>query len=243
MKTLAIIPARYGSTRFPGKPLAEIFDKPMIQWVYESCKKSASLDKIIIATDDERIVDCVEGFSAQAMMTSESHESGTDRCYEVVKKLAKDGENFDLILNIQGDEPFIPSENIDALIECMQHSDEGIGTIALPYNDISITENPNRVKIRKIEGRLEFYRAPESASDHNPHGLKHVGMYAYTSDILAEITSLPISLNEKRLNLEQYRWLDNGYNIALAEIKKESPSVDTPADLDYIVEKGLNHWC
>ena len=242
MKTIAIIPARYGSTRYPGKPLVEIFGRPMIEWVYINCQKSSSISKVIVATDDIRIMNWASQYSANVMMTSSKHQSGTDRCYEVVKRLADDGEVYDLILNIQGDEPFTPVENIEALIHCVTISDARIGTLGLVYDDMSITDNPNRVKIKQQNGKLSFFRAPEDPMDRSSYGLKHIGMYAYTSNTLSEITALPMSLNEKRLKLEQWRWLDNGYNIALAKVKKESPSVDTPEDLDAIVAKGEAYW-
>lgn len=243
MKVLAVIPARYDSSRFPGKPLVEIFGQPMIQWVHQNCKKAKHIDKLIIATDDERIKSSAESFSADVMMTSKEHQSGTDRCAEVLAEVKARNESYDLVINIQGDEPFINSKNIDALISSMKNSEKSIGTLAKPFLLEEILHNPNRVKIRSNEKGIQFFRELKADEDFLLPGLKHIGMYAYKSDILEKITALPMSANEKALNLEQLRWLDNGYSIELAIVDNEGPSVDTPEDLQKIIEKGKAHWC
>jgi len=243
MRVLGIIPARYDSTRFPGKPLVEIFGKPMIQWVYESCINASSLDRVIVATDDERIEECVNAFSGEVILTSKDHKSGTDRCAEVCSKLEESDETYNLIINIQGDEPFLKPKNIDDLVLCMKQTENGIGTLGRAFINADILDNPNRVKIRQKDEKLNFFRVLNDEEDYGLPGIKHIGMYAYRSEVLHEISSLPPSENEKRLNLEQQRWLDNGYKIALALVDSESPSVDTKADLDYILSKGKEHWC
>jgi len=243
MSVLAVIPARYESSRFPGKPLVDIFGQPMIQWVYENCKKSKQIDKLVIATDDERIKTQAEAFSAEVIMTSPEHQSGTDRCAEVLEKFKSAEEHFEIVVNIQGDEPFINAKNIDALISCIRNSDKEIGTLAKPFLREEVLNNPNRVKIRKNEKNIQFFRELKGDEDYYLPGLKHIGMYAYRSDVLKKITTLPMSSSEKELNLEQLRWLDSGYQIEIAIIDNEGPSVDTPEDLQKIIEKGKAHWC
>jgi len=243
MKVLAVIPARYNSSRFPGKPLAEIFGKPMLQWVYNNSSKSTLIDKVVIATDDDRIKSSAEGFSAEVIMTSSDHQSGTDRCAEVLELLNRNNEHFDLVINIQGDEPFINFRSIDKLIESMKKSAHGIGTLGKPFLRESILDNPNRVKIRREEDGAYFFRELVGDEDYLLPGLLHIGMYAYRAEVLEEISQLSMTSNEKEHRLEQLRWIDNGYSIDLAIVDSESPSVDSPEDLEKIIEKGESYWC
>lgn len=243
MRVLAVIPARYASSRLPGKPLVDIFGKPMVQWVYENCQKATLVDKLVLATDDERILSVAESFSEEVIMTSEAHKSGTDRCAEVLNKLTEQDDNYDLVINIQGDEPFVNAQNIDKLIQLMMDSKESIGTLGKVFIQPEILDNPNRVKIRQSQNEIQFFRKLEEFEDFQLPGIKHIGMYAYKAEVLRKITALPISENEKALQLEQMRWLDNGYNIALAIIENEGPSVDTQEDLEEILSKGEAFWC
>ena len=238
MKILGIIPARYASSRFPAKPLVDIAGQTMIERVYRQVKKSKSITKIIVATDHSKIFDHVISFGGNACMTSETHASGTDRCFEV---LTKENEQFDYVINIQGDEPFIAPEQIDLLASLL----DGITELATLSKKIEGSEqlfNPNIVKIvSSADGKaLYFSRSPiphirnvdqtEWLSRHNFY--KHIGMYAYRADILKQITTLSISSLEKAESLEQLRWLENGYSINVVETDFETIGIDTPEDLE-----------
>jgi len=239
MKAVGIIPARFNSTRFPGKPLADIKGKTMIRRVYEQAEKSELLSAIFVATDDERIVSEVNSFSGNAIMTSPKHQSGTDRCFEVLEKIGKD--KYDVVVNIQGDEPFIHPEQIDKVIRAFKHENVHISTLGHSITDSRDLISPSLVKIvRKVNGEaLYFSRSPipfmrdSSNKDWTklyPY-LKHIGIYAYRSKVLEEIVKLPMSSLEKAESLEQLRWLENGYSIMVEETDKESFPVDYPEDL------------
>lgn len=227
MRVLAVIPARFASTRFPGKPLVKIKGKSMIQRVYESCSESKLLNKVIVATDDDRIFNHLKEIGAEVMMTSPTHQNGTERIAEVAKHLTE----FDLIINIQGDEPCIHPKQIEELVDLMTNRTEfEIGTLAKPIKDESIFENRNAVKAYfRNKTASSFERISEKKG--NIDIGKHVGIYAFRRNTLLEIVNLEPTTSEIKLSLEQLRWLDNGYPIGITWTAYESPSVDIPEDL------------
>lgn len=235
MKTLGVIPSRYGSTRFPGKPLANILGKSMIQRVYEQCIKTTKLNDIIIATDDERIYQHVLKFGGKVMMTSKKHKTGTERCNEIAQNL---NAAADLIINIQGDEPFINPLQIDELVSLFENSKVEIGTLAKKIYSERLLKDKNTPKAIFDEkgNALNFCREISNVSNKKTY-YKHVGIYAYKKQILEKICSLPQTKNEKREQLEQLRWLDNKYNIKVKITEFETLSVDTPEDIKKIIAK------
>jgi 3-deoxy-manno-octulosonate cytidylyltransferase (CMP-KDO synthetase) len=235
MKAIGIIPARYASSRFPGKPLADILGKSMIQRVYEQCKKANSLSEVIVATDDNRIFNHVISFGGKALMTAEIHLSGTDRCNEVIQSLETE---YDIAINIQGDEPFINPEQIDQIASLFSSPEISIATLVKKIEDLSLLTDLNSPKaifdktgiaqkfcriISKIQPKQAYY--------------KHIGIYGYRTQTLAEICKLPASENEKTERLEQLRWLDNSYKIKVGITTFESLSIDTPEDIEKIKAK------
>lgn len=229
MKTVIIIPARFASTRFPGKPLADIGGMTMIQRVYEQAVKSGVAEKIIVATDDERIFSHVKNFGGEVMMTSADHKSGTDRCAEVVNKL---NEQFDVVINLQGDEPFIQPEQLQKLVSCFEDEQCSIATLAIKIKNNAELDNPNAVKVAKDEtGFAENFSRNKTTFQEEDILFKHIGLYAYRPETLKKITLLTQSPLELKESLEQLRWLENGYKIKVAETELESIAVDTPADL------------
>ncbi|MBK5719913.1 3-deoxy-manno-octulosonate cytidylyltransferase [Dysgonomonas sp. Marseille-P4677] len=240
MKFIAIIPARYASSRFPGKPLADMKGKPMIQRVYEQVKKS--VDEVWVATDDMRILEVVSGFSGKVVMTSSNHKSGTDRIQEAYSKI---GGDFDVVINVQGDEPFIQPDQIDALKNCFDSRDTELATLVKPFRkedgfDTLFNSNSPKVVINKRNEAMYFSRSiiPYVRDvDHtkwldNSIFYKHIGMYAYRIDVLNEITKLPQSLLEKAESLEQLRWIENGYRIKVGYTEVETIGIDTPEDME-----------
>ncbi len=230
-KTAIVIPSRYGSTRFPGKPLANLGGKPMIQWVYEKSKASKA-DAVIVATDDERIKQAVEAFGGTVAMTSPDHPSGTDRIREAVQ-----GTDYDLIINVQGDEPLIPTSVIDELITRMQEQPElEMGTVAVPRPRAEIANDPNRVKVVFGADHLALYfsRAPipflREGGDEAQTYL-HWGIYAYRRSTLERFVTLPPGRLENCEKLEQLRAMENGIRIYVLESNLESIGIDTPEDL------------
>ncbi len=239
MKTIAIIPARYASTRFPGKPLAILGGKPVIQRVYEQV--TTVLDEAYVATDDERIYNKVQEFGGRVVMTSPNHKSGTDRIEEAVQKI---GTDADIIINVQGDEPFIHPSQIEALIKCFDDSTTQIATLGKPFDndaDISLLYNPNSPKIVVDNNSFALYFSRSvipfiRGVEHNQWlgkypFLKHLGIYAYRTQVLHEITRLPQSSLELAESLEQLRWLQNGYRIRVGTTNIETVGIDTPEDL------------
>jgi 3-deoxy-manno-octulosonate cytidylyltransferase (CMP-KDO synthetase) len=238
MKILGIIPARFASTRFPGKPLVDIAGKSMIQRVYEQAKKCAQLSEVIVATDDERIFDHVTAFGGVAVMTSSDHQSGTDRCAEVAQK----HPGYEVIINIQGDEPYIDPEQITKLISCFNDSGTQIATLVkkvLTDQELHNINSP-KVIINKQSEAIYFSRSPmphirgqepQNWLQHFTY-FKHIGIYGYRADVLQQITKLPISSLEKAESLEQLRWIENGYKIKVAETELETYAIDTPEDLE-----------
>lgn len=245
MKFIGIIPARYASTRFPGKPLAMIGDKPMIQHVYEQAHKV--LDTVVVATDDERIYDTVRSFGGDVVMTRADHKCGTDRCLEAYQNVVGQliGED-NVIINIQGDEPFIQPEQIEAIQSCFDRSDTDIATLVKPFTEddgLAALENPNTPKVvfnPENGNAILFSRSvipylrgidKEQWLAQGKH-YKHIGMYAYRAKVLGEITKLEQSSLEKAESLEQLRWLENGYRIRVAVCHTSSMGIDTPEDLE-----------
>lgn len=241
MKFIGIIPARYASTRFPGKPLADMNGKPMIQRVYEQVKDV--LDSVCVATDDIRIENAVKTFGGQVVMTSDQHRSGTDRCYEAYQKI---GEGYDVIVNIQGDEPFIHPEQIQTIKTCFADANTQIATLVKPFRSDDDFEstlfNPNSPKVvlnknnegmyfsRSIIPYIRGKKYTEWLPSHTFY--KHIGLYAYRAQVLKEITQLPQSALELAESLEQLRWLENGYKIKVGITEQETIGIDTPEDME-----------
>ena len=230
---IGIIPARYASTRLPGKPLVDIGGKSMIQRVYEQALKCKTLSKVIVATDDERIDSHIKGFGGNVVMTNVNHTSGTDRCAEV---LAKEKRKPDIVINIQGDEPFIDPEQINLLISCFDEQQAEIATLVKKITLETDIQNPNMVKaLRDINGKaIYFSRSPVPYRRNQGAEItyyKHIGIYGYRSDVLLQITKLEPSNLEQAESLEQLRWIENGYTIYTRETQLETLAVDTPDDL------------
>lgn len=244
MKVIGIIPARYASTRFPGKPLIEIQGKSMIQRVYEQALK-ASLDDVFIATDDEKIEAHVKAFGGNCLMTSELHQSGTDRCQECAEKLNLNKD--DVLINIQGDEPFIQPEQINVLVDCFKNPETGIATLIKKITSLAELQSNSipKVVINKRGEAIYFsrsiipYPAKKEAGELLDTGVyfKHIGIYAYKVAKLQQITALAPSLLEQTESLEQLRWIENGYTIHTSLTNLETIAIDHPEDL----EKALQY--
>jgi len=238
---LGIIPARYASTRFPGKPLADIQGKPMIQWVYERC--ASIFEHLYVATDDYRIVNAVNSFGGKAILTGDGHSSGTERCleaYEIIKKQL-DSE-FDLIVNIQGDEPMVNPEQLEELISCFNFRGAEIATLIHPLDEAEDPENRDIVKVvvDNTFKAIYFSRLPIPYNRDKSTEItyyKHIGIYTYTPAALNAICSLSPSMLEKAESLEQLRWLENGYSIQTKVTKYKNTGVDSPADIEKV--RGL----
>uniref|UniRef100_UPI0040573890 3-deoxy-manno-octulosonate cytidylyltransferase n=1 Tax=Alistipes sp. TaxID=1872444 RepID=UPI0040573890 len=239
MKVIAIIPARYASTRFPAKPLARLGGKPIVQRVYEAVAEA--VERVVVATDDERIYDAVASFGGEVVMTSTEHQSGTDRCAEAFEKL---GCKADIVINVQGDEPFIKPSQIKSLIECFDNDTIDIATLVKPFSaedSIDTLENPNSPKVVLNEANEAIYfsrsvipylRGVERSEWLRRHTFyKHIGIYAFRADVLGEVARLqqtPLEMAEK---LEQLRWLESGYKIGVGVADIETIGIDTPEDL------------
>lgn len=229
MSTIAVIPARYNSSRFPGKPLIDINGKSMIRRVYEQVQL-ANINKIIVATDDFRIADEVQSFGGEFMMTSSNHLCGTDRCIEVINELT----DYTHIINVQGDEPFINPEQIKQIdYHFRMNEDATIVTLAKKIENMSKLQDPNCVKVsfNKDNIAISFDRILKSS---NKDVFKHIGIYGFKTNTLLELGNLVVTDNEKNLRLEQLRWTDNGYSITVLPTIYESVSIDTPEDLKKI---------
>ncbi len=245
MKILGIIPARFGSSRFEGKPLVKIDGISMIERVYRQCEKCTNLDYIAVATDDKRIENHVVGFGGNVVMTSKKHSSGTERCAEALEILFIDKNiNFDVVINIQGDEPFINPQQIDKLASIFNKNKINIATLKKKINSENDIFNPNVVKIvtDNFDNALYFSRSPipylrgieQNKWIENNTFYKHIGIYAYSSTVLKEIVKLKTTKSENSECLEQLRWLENGFKIKVLETEFESISVDTPEDIEKI---------
>lgn len=240
MNFIGIIPARFASTRFPGKPLADLGGKPMIQWVYENTLQS--LENVVVATDHPEIESAVRGFGGKVLMTSPEHSSGTDRCAEVIEILGNQGEYYDVALNIQGDEPFIRNTHLSLLMKAFDSETTQIATLANVIEDPEELFDPNIVKI--VTGRggraLYFSRSPMPHQRDNPESewynhfkyLKHIGLYAYRTGILSQISQLKNSPLEQAESLEQLRWLEHGFSIRVYYTTEVGMGIDTPEDLE-----------
>lgn len=236
VKITGIIPARYASTRFPGKPLVDIKGKPMIQHVYERASEAKGLSDVIVATDDQRIFDVVVGFGGKVQMTREEHLSGTDRCNEVAAQL-----DADVIINIQGDEPFIHVQQIEDLVGCFSNKQVDIATLIKPIDTQEELFDENKPKVIKDNNDNAIYFSRQTIpflrgidrKDWLNKGVfyKHIGIYGYRKEVLNEITKLPVSALEKAEALEQLRWIESGYQIKTAITNVESVSIDRPEDL------------
>ena len=232
MKILGIIPARYESTRFPGKPLADIAGKAMIQHVFERCLQTKTLSKIIVATDNQLVYDNVISFGGEVCMTSTNHLNGTSRCAEVLSH-SELVEEYDYVINIQGDEPLINPIQIDELTHLFEDANAEIITQVKKEKDLSLLQNPNIVKA-VFDGNqyaTDFVRIIQNSQFRIHNFYKHIGIYGFKTSVLQKIVQLAPTENELRLYLEQLRWLDNGYKIKVGITEHESISVDTPDDL------------
>ena len=248
MKILGIIPARWASSRFMGKPLVKIGNKSMIERVYIQSLKA--LEYVVIATDDTRIAEDVKRFKGQVVMTSDQHESGTDRCAEALSLFEKkSGLKFDVVINIQGDEPFIQEDQIMDIANCFNDVDTQIATLIKKITERKIVFDPNCPKvilntnseaIYFSRSTIPYIQNTEKEDWFNKFTFyEHLGLYGYRSDILDKITKLPPSTLEKAESLEQNRWLQNGYKIKVAETDYENISIDTQEDLDRILKQGF----
>lgn len=239
MQSIAIIPARYASTRFPAKPLALLGGKPIVQRVYEQVKKV--VERVVVATDDERIYNTVVSFGGEAVMTSPNHKSGTDRCAEAYERL---GYEADIVINVQGDEPFIATEQIKALVKCFEKESVDIATLVKPFSadgGIEALENPNSPKVvLNKEGEAIYFsrsvvpylRGVERSEWLKCHTFyKHIGIYAFRAKTLLEVTALAQTPLEEAESLEQLRWLESGYKIGVGITNIETIGIDTPEDL------------
>ncbi|MBO7457665.1 MAG: 3-deoxy-manno-octulosonate cytidylyltransferase [Paludibacteraceae bacterium] len=243
MKFIGIIPARYASTRFPGKPLAEICNRSVIHRVYEQASKA--LDTVVVATDDERIYDAVEAFGGKVVMTRVDHKCGTDRCLEAYEAITTPGwraqnDTDTVIINIQGDEPFIQPEQIATLMACFEQEDTQIATLVRPFmkeDTKEALENRNTPKVewnKQTGEAIMFSRKVIACADGSHY--RHIGIYAYRADVLAQITKLPQSPLEIAESLEQLRWLENGFRIRVGVTNVQTIGIDTPEDLERAIE-------
>lgn len=241
MKVVGIIPARYSSTRFPGKPLAEILGKSMIERVYLQAKKSDKLDDVIVATDDPRIFNHVTGFGGRVMMTKNHHPNGTSRCYEIVKTLEMNNEEYDVVVNIQGDEPYIDPGHISELVSLFNDDKTEISSLSTLISEEKELFNSNAVKVvTDYKGKaLYFSRQAVPFVMETEHKdwlkktnfFKHIGIYAYRTNILKTIVKLPTMPLEQSERLEQLRWLEHGFSIRIKNVDYKGIGIDTPEDL------------
>lgn len=242
MNVIGVIPARYDSSRFPGKPLVVIDGKSMIQRVYEQCLKSISINKLIVATDDQRIADHVRLFGGNVTLTSNKHQSGTDRCAEV----ADNYHEFDILINIQGDEPMINPNQIDLLCKCFDNPQASIATLVkkIGSNDELFNENTPKVILNKNSEAILFSRTaiPFLRGKARENWIekytfyKHIGIYGFKTETLKILSNLPLSALESAEALEQLRWIENGYRIHAAITDHESQAIDTPEDLEKLLK-------
>jgi 3-deoxy-manno-octulosonate cytidylyltransferase (CMP-KDO synthetase) len=237
---LGVIPARFESSRFPGKPLIDLKGKSMIQRVYEGTKKSKLISEVIVATDDARIEAAVKAFGGKVEMTSESHTSGTDRCGEVLSR----NVDYDIVLNIQGDEPLVSAEQIDQLLSAFDDESVQIATLGIAAVSEEDKQNPNRIKLVKNAKNDALYFS-RSAIPNEKNGsnlakkeypfMRHIGLYAYRSSVLQELIHLEKTQLEQIESLEQLRWLFHGYSIRIVETTIETPNIDVPEDLEKVL--------
>lgn len=244
MKVLAVIPARFASTRFPGKPLVDIAGMSMIQRVYEQVKKSSLVTKAIVATDNEEIFDHVNSFEGEVIMTSATHVSGTDRCAEVAGKYP----DFDIVINVQGDEPFLSPEDVDMVVEpFLENNELAVSTLATPIKTTQTLFDPNSVKVVRSQNNMGLYFSRQAIpflrnfpqSDWLKHQTfyKHLGIYGFRRTTLLELSKLYPSDLEKSESLEQLRWLEADYSIFVGITQNDSIGIDTPEDLKRLLKR------
>lgn len=242
MKVLGVIPARYGSSRFPGKPLIDLKGKSMIRRVYEGAGQSNLITELIVATDDDRIVDEVKWFDGNVMMTSEHHRSGTDRCGEV----ASNYTDVDVVINIQGDEPLVDPKQLDSLLKAFEDPDVQIATLGIQDKSEETRNNDNRIKLVKdVNGdALYFSRSAiphtDRASDpvlQQMELLRHIGVYAFRRETLLKLIELPVTALEQVESLEQLRWMFHGYKVRVVETTIETPNIDAPEDIKEVLNR------
>ena len=241
MKVLGIIPSRYESSRFPGKPLVDLRGKSMIQRVYEQAKKCAAFTTVVVATDDQRIFDHVKNFGGEVVMTNANHNSGTERCGEVIESY----NDNDIVVNIQGDEPLIRPEQLTDLIALFKDENVAIGTIVKKMTHEADIRNPNRIKVvlDADKNGIYFSRSPIPHVANTPHEdwlsktafYKHIGIYAWRLDTLKSLLDLPVSELERLESLEQLRWLYHGFKIRTVETTVETPNIDAPEDVEAVL--------
>jgi len=236
MKVIGVIPSRYDSSRFPGKPLIDLDGKSMIQRVYEGAMRSLKIDKLVVATDHQRIVDEVESFGGNVMMTSSSHISGTERCIEVAEK----HDDFDVLINIQGDEPLVDVAQIEQLIDAFDEDQVQIATLASKNISSIELSNPNRIKVitDAQSNALYFSRSVipnNSKQDQIYSYLKHIGLYAFTKQSLNRISSMTSCEIERAESLEQLRWMYHGEKIRVVQTTIETPNIDVPEDVEKVL--------
>ncbi|MBQ9639736.1 MAG: 3-deoxy-manno-octulosonate cytidylyltransferase [Bacteroidales bacterium] len=246
MRVLAIIPARYASTRFPGKPLLPIGGRPMVQHVYDRLTAMPAISTTIVATEDQRIVEAVEQFGGRVMLTAQTHRSGTDRCGEVLRKLDAQGDSYDLVLNVQGDEPFVDTTQIETLVAAFDDPATQIATLRKRIDNLELLGSPNAVKVvTDLNGNALYFSRhaipycrdvqPEALLNHAAY-YKHIGLYAFRSAVLRQLVELQPTPLEKAENLEQLRWIENGYTIKVGLTEVENLSVDTPDDYKKLIK-------
>jgi len=239
---VGIIPARYASTRFPGKPLIDIKGKTMIQRVYEQASKCGSLDKVVVATDDARIAEHVVSFGGEVVMTKEEHPSGTDRCWDALQQI---GGNYKYVINIQGDEPFIDPSQINTLASVLKDGTTELATLIIPVDSHEVLFDMGEVKVvlNDYQEGMYFSRmvipyvkgVPQEEWHKHHNYYRHVGMYAYRADVLEQVCKLSVSSLEKAESLEQLRWLEAGFKIKCAITNFDSHCVDTPEDVEKVL--------
>jgi 3-deoxy-manno-octulosonate cytidylyltransferase (CMP-KDO synthetase) len=242
LNVLGIIPARYGSSRFPGKPLLDLKGKTMIQRVYEGASLSKLITTVVVATDDQRIYDEVIHFGGNVVMTRKEHISGTDRCGEVLESY----QDVDVVINIQGDEPLIDFRQLDTLIEVFHKEEIQIATLGIKTKSMEDILNPNRIKIVVDKNDKALYFSRSSIPNFNNYSkgalefypfLRHIGVYAYRANILTALTKLTPTALEKIESLEQLRWLYHGFPIHVAYTKIETPNIDSPEDVENVLKR------
>lgn len=242
MKVLGVIPARYGSSRFPGKPLIDLKGKSMIRRVYEGAGQSNLISELIVATDDGRIVDEVKSFDGNVMMTSEHHRSGTDRCGEV----AYQHSDVDVVINIQGDEPLVDPKQLDSLLKAFEDPNVQIATLGIRDRSEETRNNDNRIKLVKdVNGDALYFS--RSAIPHTDRAsepvlkqmelLRHIGVYAFRRETLLKLIELPVTVLEQVESLEQLRWMYHGYKVRVVETTIETPNIDTPEDIEEVLNR------
>lgn len=241
LMAIAVIPARLDSTRFPGKVLFPLLNKPMVQWVYENVREAKNLVEVVVASDHADVVAAVEKFGGKAVLTPKGFETGTDRVAWTVQKLAEK-RLCDIVVNVQGDEPLLPGEAVDRLVEALEQQPKwDIATLAVPLSGEGL-RNPNQVKVvTSSSGKALYFSRQALVSGPEEKFLKHIGIYAYRREALFKLTKLPVSVLERCERLEQLRALENDLTIGVVRLENDTAAVDVPEDVK-IVEERLMRW-